>query len=192
MDCESEIPEAFWVLVDCYRDELRNQAHSILGRVEDAEDVVQETFCEAFRKNRQLSSAESLGAWLRVANRRNALDRLRQRRRTDSQRQRASSTAALTTGGFSGIELRETLGRTLGTLPANLRQVVTLRFYEHLSCKQIAQRLSLPEGTVKRLLFEASLRLYAKLKTQFDHIAPDDPLPGRHDKPGADASSAND
>ena len=45
-------PPQYWELIERYRGELMNQAHAILGSVDDAEDVVQETFFEAFRDAR--------------------------------------------------------------------------------------------------------------------------------------------
>ena len=72
-----ELPERYWELVEGYRGELVNQAYAILKALPDAEDVVQETFCEAMLKGEKLAQARSLGAWLRSVNRGNALNRLR-------------------------------------------------------------------------------------------------------------------
>lgn len=62
------LPEAFWELVERYRGELVNQAYAILGSLPDAEDVVQESLCEAFNNRKRLVEARSLGALLRSIN----------------------------------------------------------------------------------------------------------------------------
>jgi RNA polymerase sigma-70 factor, ECF subfamily len=165
VDYKAGIPERYWELVDQYREELLNQAYSLLGSRDDAEDVVQETFCEAFRDATKIAG-ESIGASLRLINKCNALNRIRAngraRKRTE-QKQQNAPTRAFTTGGFSGIEVRETVNTALDTLPANLRQVVVLRYWEHLSYKEIAARLNIPVGAVGPLLSEASIRLFPKL-----------------------------
>ena len=164
------IPERYWEVINQYRDRLLNQAHSIVGSREDAEDVVQETFCEAFRDGQKLSAACSIGTWLQVINHRNAVDKVRHNKSDTthkSARLKAQhSEKTLTTGGFSALELRDSVSAVLAKLPRNLRTVVQLRFWEHLSYKEIADRLHVPVGSVSGLLLEASLHLYDKLHNQ--------------------------
>jgi len=154
--------EKFWEVVDLYRGELLKQAHAIVGSDADAEDVVQETFCDALRDPRKLARAQSVRAWLRALNRFNALARVRARHAQRDQRM-ASNGDPATTGGFSGLERQEALGQALACLPAEMRDVVTRRYWKGLTVAQIAAELKTSESTVKRLLFEANLRMYAKL-----------------------------
>lgn len=174
------LPEAFWELVERYRGELVNQAYAILGSLPDAEDVVQESLCEAFNNRKRLVEARSLGALLRSINRANALDRRRsERRETDkSQRkQRHAPQRMATTGGFSMVELRDALAQAVEKLPAKERSVVVLKYWEHLSYEQIAARLNLPLTTVWRLYYQASQRLFAKLQAPMEAPAAPAPVP---------------
>jgi len=50
------------------------------------------------------------------------------------------------------------------TLPEEMQKVLMLRYWKALTNRQIAAELKTSESTVKRLLFEANLRLYAKLE----------------------------
>ena len=164
MDFHTDLPEQYWEVIDRYRDELLSQAYAILGSKEDAEDVVQDTFCEAFKGGGKVSG-ESIGATLKILNKSNALDRLRSRgraRRRD-QRKQELPTRAFTTGGFSGIELKESMQKALETLPENLREIIVLRYWEHLSYKEISERLGIPIGGVGPLLSEAGIRLYGQI-----------------------------
>jgi RNA polymerase sigma-70 factor, ECF subfamily len=164
-DFKSGIPEKYWELVDHYRDELVSQAYSILGSMHDAEDVVQETFCEAFCDATKISGA-SVGKSLRLINRCNCLNRMRddgRARKRHSMKQQEAPTRSFTTGGFSGIESREAVNQALQVLPEDMRQVVVLRYWEHLSYKEIAARLSMPIGAIGPLLSAASIRLFPKL-----------------------------
>lgn len=164
---DDSLPPEFWDLIERYRSELMNQAHSILGSLEDAEDVVQETFCEAFRNNRQLSNVRSIGAWLRSVNRFNSLSKLRSRRR-DSRRielkNKEFPSRTHTTGGFSALEMHESVTKAIETLPQNLRSIVTLRYWERMSYEAIAIQLNIPIGTVGTRLYDATVLLYDKLK----------------------------
>ena len=166
MNAPMDLPEEFWRLVERYRSDLINQTLAILNNLEDAEDVVQETFCEAFRNPRRLEQVRSMGAWLRSINRANALNRLRQRRneiaRSEGSRQMAPPRTA-TTGGFSLLELREAVAKAIEVLPPDLREVVVLRYWEARSYAEIAERLDIPQGTVWKRISDASDLLYGSL-----------------------------
>jgi RNA polymerase sigma-70 factor (ECF subfamily) len=170
IDIPVSIPEKYWELIAQYREELIAQATEILGNREDAEDVVQETFCAAFKDCQKLPAASSIGAWLRSINRCNALDHRRgssRRLKKVERKELLLGERTFTTGGFSVVELRESMHKAVDALPENLRDVVALRYWENLSFQEIADRLQIPIGTVQSRLFEASNRLYSKLKTNF-------------------------
>ena len=164
-----DVPDQVWALVDRYRGELINQAYSILGNLQDAEEVVQDSFCELYQKPKQLTEARSLGGLLRSINRANALDRLRSRRR-DSQRlkrqQEAKMSPERTTGGFSQLDAREAISKAIEDLPERMRAIVNLRYWDHLPYEAIGQRLDLPTSTVWQLFYDASERLFEKLQDQ--------------------------
>ena len=189
-DWHEGVPEKYWDMIDRYRDELILHAASILNNREDAEDVAQQTFCDAFRDCEKLPRTGSVGAWLREINRCNALNYLRDKgraaKRADRKREE-NPDRTFTTGGFSIIELRELMVQAIKELPENLQKVVELRFWENLSFKEIAARLRLPLGTVQSRLFDASNRMYQKL---YGHFEPEGaPSPSR--RPSRRAVGAN-
>jgi RNA polymerase sigma-70 factor (ECF subfamily) len=175
MSGSPDIPEQYWEVVERCRPELIAQAQAILGSREDAEDVVQETFCEAARHVEQLAQAESVLAWLKSINRANALDNLRSRQRDSKRvqtRHEQSVGDAFTTGGFSRLELGDTLRTAMATLPPHLREAVRLRYFEHLSYKQIAVQLKIPIGNVGGMLMDASVALFAQLSARLPVESP--------------------
>jgi RNA polymerase sigma-70 factor (ECF subfamily) len=160
----AELPQQYWELIERYRSDLTNQALAIIGNLQDAEDVVQETFCEAFRDSEKLREARSLGAWLRGINKNKALNRVRDKRQES--KRIINPPRMDTTGGFSVLEMRESVAKAIETLPNNLREVIVLRYWDQLSYEEIAARLNIPSGTVGRLLHDASVKLYEKLNVQ--------------------------
>lgn len=161
----------FWQLVERFKADLVNQAFAILCNVPDAEDVAQASLCEAFEGLSGLRDPYQLGNWLRQINRRNALDLLRRRKRDQAGIQRASQdpmrdTSA--TGGFSRVDLKEIVARAIDALPTDLREIVVLRYWEHLAYQDIASRLGLPIGTVKSQLFRADSMLEQRLRKYVD------------------------
>ena len=190
------LPERYWELVERYRGELLNQALAMLGSHADAEDVVQESFLSAFRNPAKLAEAHSLGAWLRTLNRANALKRLRDKRNVQAgtdRKQREAPGRQFTTGGFSTLELREIISKAIETLPADLRVVMVLRYWEHLSCDEVAARLKLPPGTVRWMVWEATQALHGQLGSLLHapRVAPAPPGVAenreREDEKGVDA-----
>lgn len=160
-------PEYFWQLVERFRADLINQAFSILGNQPDAEDVAQESLCEAFQDLGSLQDPGRLGHWLRQINRRNALDLLRSRKANLGKIERArqeSNRWDPVSGGFSKVDLREVVAKAIDSLPGELREIVALRYWEHLSYQELADRLALPMGTVKSRLARADGMLEQRLE----------------------------
>jgi RNA polymerase sigma factor (sigma-70 family) len=64
------------------------------------------------------------------------------------------------------------MNRALAALPADLQQIVKLRYFEHLSYKEIADRLQLQVGAVQRRMVQASALLYGQLKSHLGSAPP--------------------
>jgi RNA polymerase sigma-70 factor, ECF subfamily len=152
---------------DQYREELILDALSVVGSRADAEDVVQETFCEVLKDPSKLNGADSAIAMLLSINRCNALDRVRHKKR-DSERLirkfKLDPTRTETTGGFSTLDRADFIASAVSNLAPRMRAVVMLHYFQHQTYKQIAEQLNMPVGTVGRLLYEASKVLYNKLE----------------------------
>jgi RNA polymerase sigma-70 factor (ECF subfamily) len=155
-------------ILEGHRGELIAQAMAIAGGREDAEDVVQETLIEACRQPEDLDEKTLIGR-ARAINRRNAVDRLRSKRcnsRKIEQKRRQLPEQEFTTGGFSQLELRDSVNKAIMELPGELRELVVLRYFQYQSYKQIAQRLKMPLGTVHGRLMDAFAALFARLSAQ--------------------------
>lgn len=127
----------------------------VLGSPTEAEEIVQETFLEVWRRAAQYDSARGTAtAWIAAMARSRAIDRAR----TRGSAARAVAAAAdeeLPPGAPSPLEdierrrERERVSAALRTLPAEQRQPIQLAYFHGLSQREIAERTGQPLGTVK-------------------------------------------
>ena len=166
--------EHFWQLVERFRADLVNQAFCILSNQEDAEDVAQMSLAKAFRMLPTLKDPQKLGSWLRTINHRTALNHLRSRKRSSvrlvgeidpaAAPARATTPTGRDVEAVSRMATMEHVARAVDALPEGYREVVVLRYWEHLDTEQIAERLNIPTGTVKSRLARADRLLLEKLR----------------------------
>lgn len=170
--------DQFWLLVERFRADLVNQGFAVLGNLQDAEDVAQESLCRAYRDLNRLQDPLKLGIWIRQINRCNALDLRRRRVREKSAKEQTQDPGAAT-GGFDRVDMREVVARAVDSLPEDLRTVVVFRYWEHLPYQDIADKLGIPLGTVKSQLSRADHLLEQRLSSIITSAAPADAVKAR-------------
>jgi RNA polymerase sigma-70 factor (ECF subfamily) len=151
-------------LYDRYAGVLYAAASRITGDRTDAEEVVLETFAQAWREAPRFDPARgSVAAWLTMMARSRALDLVRARTRrgrlAESARQADPTRPPAMGGGESDpredialLERGQRVREALTTLPDPQREAIELAFFEGLSHSEIAERLNQPLGTVKTRL----------------------------------------
>lgn len=149
-------PEAMADLYRRYSEALLTLARRLLGRPEDAEEVLQETFLAVWRRARDYDRAKaSVSTWLMVICRSRAVDRLRT---AHAARQALAALAREPSPPVPAPDRadrllhdqrRRRLRRTLTELPPEQYQALALAFDHGLTHRQISERLGLPLGTVK-------------------------------------------
>jgi RNA polymerase sigma-70 factor, ECF subfamily len=141
-----------------------------LGDETMAEDVFQQTWVRVAERVRRYDASRPFGPWLLTLGRNLALDHLR-RYRPESLDERAEPSAPAEgpranedpLARLAARERRERLGAALDELSPQDREVLSLRFEEGLSLKEIASLVSAPLPTVKARLYRALARLRARL-----------------------------
>ncbi|HUE69397.1 MAG TPA: sigma-70 family RNA polymerase sigma factor [Pirellulaceae bacterium] len=171
--------DALGQLLEQYRQYLRLLAQSQVGRSLrvrlDPSDLVQETLLEAQRDfSRFAGSGEGeLTAWLRRILVRNLADQLKHHhsQKRDFERDQpldllveqahAALAAPLSTPSaqVSRHEQAVVLTQAMAQLPADYREVITLRHLEGASFEAIAQRMGRTSGAVRMLWMRALERL---------------------------------
>jgi RNA polymerase sigma-70 factor (ECF subfamily) len=74
--------EKFGAQVEVYRQELGAHCYRMMGSLQDAEDLVQETFLRAWRRRETLEQSSSLRAWLYAIATNVCLDELKRRHKS--------------------------------------------------------------------------------------------------------------
>jgi RNA polymerase sigma-70 factor (ECF subfamily) len=154
---QADDPLAFGLLYDRFSARAYRLASGMAQNRGHAEDMVQEAFVSLWRNRARYDPGRgSVTGWVMTAVRHRAIDVLRAQRRHDAHRARTDQTAdePATAGGAVEDRVIEREGAArlrsaLGALPAAQREVITLAYFGELSATEIADRLSLPVGTVK-------------------------------------------
>jgi RNA polymerase sigma-70 factor (ECF subfamily) len=122
----------------------------LVGLREDAEDLLQTTFLEAWRFAQRFDPSRSrLDAWLLLIARSRALDHLRSRRPAAEVEGYEPATWEAPSEGFERVEAGLRLRDALQRLPQDQCQAISFAFLAGLTHSEIAGRLKVPLGTVK-------------------------------------------
>ncbi len=152
-------------------DEWSNPLYSlVLGLLRDsdeAEDVVEETFWEVWRRAEEYEPANgAIATWLLTAGRRRALGRLRARKRSrEDLRRRRSPFADFPAYGYDplddieGAEIREQVRAALRELPPEQREMLEIGYFGGLTQAEISEASGLTPETVKTRMRLAMQRL---------------------------------
>lgn len=136
----------------------------IVGRTHDAEEVLQDTWLQAWRRAAAYDPGRgAVGAWLLTLARSRAIDRLR----SVGSRQRAERAAEADPRPVieeasvlvTRRQLQTRVTEALGALTPRHREVLELAYYGGLSQSEIAAHLGAPLGTVKSWTRQALVRL---------------------------------
>jgi len=144
---------AFDALVTRHRGTVLQQAYVFLRNWEDAEDAAQQAFLQAFTRLQDLREGSKFRGWLLAITRHCALHL--QRQAVD-----VELTDALPAPRLDDI-LVEYIRASLEELSARNRSVLVWHYLDGLSVREIAGRLGIPEGSVKRILHNSRNSLRA-------------------------------
>ena len=148
---------ALGALYDRWMRSLYSLVFHLLKDADEAEDVVEETFWQAWRKASSYEpSRGAVSTWLLTIGRRRALDRLRAKsRRREEPLTGTRGVADMPSRDVDpsvaaeGSERRTHVLTALRDLPEEQREVLELGYFQGLSQTEIAETTGQPLGTVK-------------------------------------------
>lgn len=134
-----------------------NIAYKFTGKHDEAEDLTQDVFLKIFRSLNTFDRRANFQTWLVSVSRNLCIDHYRSVRKERETIDRGVDPGELapvapTTSPVAALEQRDRvdlLRKAMEHLPKTLRSAVLLRDIQELSYQEIADRLGLPEGTVK-------------------------------------------
>ena len=158
-------PRALEELYDRHSPILYGLVLRIVGRVADAEEVLQDTWLQAWRRAATWDPARgTVAGWLVTLARSRAIDRIR----SVASRQRAETAAPPPEGRLATDEpaanvaqrqRQERVSAALATLTPQQREVLELGYFGGLSQSEIAARIGAPLGSVKSWTRQGLTRL---------------------------------
>ena len=146
--------------------------HRVLQHQQDAEEVLQQTFLQVWRKAGSFDESRCAPfTWLVTIARSKAIDRLRQRNgqqklAENAAREEAPAPIAQVSGAddVASQETRAAVNAALETIPADQRQAIEMAFFGGMTQTEISEALAEPLGTVKARIRRGMLRLREHLR----------------------------
>ena len=137
---------------------LLRYAGRMVGSVDHARDIVQDTWAGVIRGLRSVDDPGRFAAWIYGIAHRRCIDSIRRLSR-DRRLNAALDAQAVEPAHRMHEEHSIDLQRAIKALSADHREVVSLFYGEDLDVDEIASVLGIPEGTVKSRLFNARRQL---------------------------------
>jgi len=165
--------QALGALYDRWHAVVSGVVARMLRQPDDVEDVVEETFWQAWRQASRFDPTRgAVQTWLLTIARSRALDRvrsLRRRREEPLEGDDGQVVAQQTAEGDPALDAEATERRTivvaaLAELPAEQREALELGYFGGLSQTEIAERTGQPLGTVKTRMRLAMQKLRSQLQ----------------------------
>ena len=159
---------AYEVLVTRYQRSVISSAMAVTKNYFMAEDAAQDAFVTAWMKLNTLQEPKKYGSWVRRIAKNCALNMISRYRSflplevvdnlniSDDGAENPAEIYALS-------EERNEVNKSIGMLPEKVRQIIHLHYFEDLSIAEIADRMRISEGTVKRQLHDGRKRIRKEL-----------------------------
>lgn len=152
-------------LVEAHYEALYRFAYRLSGAAAEAEDLTQETFCQAQDKFGQLREPRRAKAWLFTILRNIYLHKLRsQRKEQAAPIEVLADVPDRLPNPLPEVD-PEQLQRALAELPEDFRTPLLLFYFEDFSYREIAEQMQVPMGTVMSRLARAKAFLRGRLFT---------------------------
>jgi len=171
--CQRNESRAFDVLVARHQDRIYGAITRFCGNTEDACDIVQRAFINAFRKIQEFKGDSAFSTWIYRIAFNQAISFRRENRRPsvsiystrDEEMVVEPAVDGNPTDRMESEETRKKVQQALDLLEEEDRQIILLKDLQGHSYEEIADILGIPKGTVRSRLHRARLELKAKLKS---------------------------
>ena len=170
--CLAGEQQAWEEIVRLHRRKVFNIAYKFTGKHDEAEDLTQDVFLKIFKSLDTFDRRANFQTWLVSVSRNLCIDHYRSVRKERETIDRDVDPGNLApvahgTSALAALEQRDRatlLRQALDELAPTLRTAVLLRDIQEFSYQEIADRLQLPEGTVKSRINRGRTELARQIK----------------------------
>jgi RNA polymerase sigma-70 factor (ECF subfamily) len=165
--CKQGDTSSFRKLYELYNKAMFNTSFRILNNTADAEDVLQESFLDAYRHIHSFASRSSFGAWLKQIVVNKSITQLRKKKLDlmDIEQSNLAERADEDHIDEQEIHLKvQEVRKAIQLLPDGYRTVLTLYLLEGYDHEEIAEILQVAESTTRTQYSRAKHKLLQILK----------------------------
>jgi RNA polymerase sigma-70 factor (ECF subfamily) len=166
--------DAFGLLVEKYKGMVCGLAYHKVGNFQDAEDLAQEAFIQAYQSLHRLKEHDKFPYWLYSITSNVCVSWLRRKRLDTVPLESAPGGRNIVDWAptpaevVESKELQNTVLNAIAKLPEPNRLAVTLYYMDGLSVQEISDFLNVPAGTVKSRLHNARKQLKGELMSMVE------------------------
>jgi RNA polymerase sigma-70 factor (ECF subfamily) len=161
--CRDGEQEAWNMLINAYSKSVYNIALNFFAERDIASDVTQEIFIKVYHNLNKYKEEKNFSSWIFAISRNYCIDYWRKNKKYMINRQELDDNIKAGQPTPEQNLIRESeidgLRKKLARLEPELRLAIILRDIQDLSYQEIAERFSIPEGTVKSRINRARLKL---------------------------------
>ena len=160
--CSDSDKSAYRDLVKAYSGRVFAICLGILGNINDAEDVTQQTLLKGLTNIKQIRNNEQFSAWISRIAKNLCIDYIRMQKRRRNYVKSCVSINHSISKDYTGLE------SALAKLPEEHRLPLILFYFDGRSTKTIAETLNISEAAVQTRLSRARKQLRNLLKSRED------------------------
>jgi len=156
--CRRGDRDAFGILVQQYQAQILGLCLRMTGSREDAADLAQQAFVQAYRHLAGYDPSQPFSPWLRRIATNECIAHLRRRRHQtvgDEVLEQVSDAETSVPALVELTEDREQVRQAVSALPPPYQTAVVLYYFQGLSYQEITNHTGLPIGTVSTQLYRA-------------------------------------
>ena len=165
--CKQGDTQSFQTLYRQYSKAMFNTSLRIVNNTADAEDVLQESFLDAFRSLHDFHYRSTFGAWLKKIVINKSINILRKRRNDLVDMESTELQAVSEEEGIHEEEIQyrvEEVKKMITRLPDGYRTVLSLYLLEGYDHEEISQILNISHNTVRTQYVRAKQKLLTLIK----------------------------
>ncbi len=158
---------AFKVLYDLFADAMYNTGYRMLNNRVEAEDIVQESFVDAFKNISGFQNRSSFGTWLKRIVIHKCINLTKKKRLSLIELNEIYVESLQAETEYNDEEIQWEVNKILqgiGLLPEHYRIVLNLYLIEGYDHEEIAQIIDLPEATIRTQYIRGKKKLIEIIK----------------------------